>query len=92
MGLNRSVLLPQEEIETIRAETGRSIWRQFTLIQEILGFTSKQIQRLYLRFQELNKKDPPTGYLTRDDLLNIRGVAVNPLGERLVDVLVADYG
>ncbi len=58
----------------------------------ILGFTSKQIQRLYTRFQELEKRQPATGYLTREDLLGIREVAFNPLGERLVDVIIKDHG
>jgi calcineurin B family protein 1 len=58
----------------------------------ILGFTSKQVHRLYLRFQELEKRNPRTGFLTREDLLNIHEVALNPLGERLVDVLIQDYG
>ncbi len=30
--------------------------------------------------------------MTREDLLNIHEVALNPLGERLVDVLIQDYG
>lgn len=58
----------------------------------VLGFTPKQLQRLYVRFQELEKRETRTGYLTREDLLNIREVAVNPLGQRLVDVIVEDHG
>jgi hypothetical protein len=58
----------------------------------ILGFTLKQVQRLYVRFQELEKRNPRTGFLTREDLLNIHEVALNPLGERLVNVLIEDYG
>lgn len=61
-------------------------------MERCLGFTSQQIRRLYLRFQELENKDPPTGFLTRDDLLHVPEVALNPLGERLVDVLIEDYG
>jgi hypothetical protein len=47
---------------------------------------------LYIRFQELEKRNPPSGYLTRQDLLDIREVALNPLGERLVDVMIKDHG
>jgi hypothetical protein len=47
---------------------------------------------LYARFQELDKRNPQTGYLTREDLLGIREVALNPLGERLVDVIIKDHG
>jgi hypothetical protein len=47
---------------------------------------------LYIRFQELNKRNPPVGFLTREDLLEIHEVAANPLGERLVDVVIEDYG
>jgi Ca2+-binding EF-hand superfamily protein len=57
-----------------------------------LGFTPKQLQRLYTRFLELDKRTPPVGYLTRQDLLEIREVALNPLGERLVDVIIQDHG
>jgi len=47
---------------------------------------------LYTRFQELDKRNPPSGYLTRQDLLNIHEVALNPLGERLIDVIIKDHG
>ena len=57
-----------------------------------LGFTPNELQRLYNRFQELEKRNPPEGYLNREDLLTVREVSLNPLGERLVDVIVTDYG
>jgi hypothetical protein len=47
---------------------------------------------LYTRFQQLEKREPRCGYLTREDLLGINEVASNPLGERLVDVIIQDYG
>ena len=56
----------------------------------ILGFTAKQVQRLYSRFKSLDKRD--CGYLTREDLLCIPEVNINPLGERLIDVIMQDYG
>jgi Ca2+-binding EF-hand superfamily protein len=55
-----------------------------------LGFTSKQVQRLYSRFKTLDKRD--CGFLTREDLLCIPEVSINPLGERLIDVIMEDYG
>jgi hypothetical protein len=67
------------------------LYKKFLLFL-ILGFTPKQLQRLYTRFQELEKRTPPLGYLTRQDLLGIREVALNPLGERLVDVIINDHG
>ena len=56
----------------------------------LLGFTAKQVQRLYSRFKSLDKRD--CGYLTREDLLCIPEVNINPLGERLIDVIMEDYG
>lgn len=32
------------------------------------------------------------GYLTREDFLCIPEVNINPLGERLIDVIMEDYG
>lgn len=78
--LNRFVLKQVEKKIDFKVQT----W--------FLGFTSKQLQKLYTRFQELDKRSPRSGYLTREDLMGIRKVALNPLGERLIDVIVADYG
>lgn len=55
-----------------------------------LGFTVKQVQRLYSRFKTLDKRD--CGFLIREDLLCIPEVNINPLGERLIDVIMEDYG
>ncbi|CAF2405582.1 unnamed protein product [Rotaria sp. Silwood2] len=77
MGTGRSASLPPDQVQLICSET---------------GFTPKQLRRLYIRFQELAKKDPTCEYLTREDFLDIREVALNPLGERLVDVIVQDHG
>jgi hypothetical protein len=93
MGLNKSTLLPEEEIKSICEETGRFVFMiDIKLIWDISGFTFKQVQRLYIRFQELEGRNPPLGFLTREDLLNIHKVALNPLGKRLVDVIIEDYG
>lgn len=59
---------------------------------DCLGFTPRELQRLYVRFKELDKGNPPDGFLSREDLLNVREVALNPLGERLVEVIIQDYG
>ncbi|CAF0874877.1 unnamed protein product [Adineta ricciae] len=77
MGANKSAVLPADQAEEICQET---------------GFTSRQLQRLYVRFQELEKRNPPTGFLNREDLLEIREVSMNPLGERLADIIVQDHG
>lgn len=77
MGANKSVILPNDEVESICEET---------------GFKPKELQRLYVRFQELERRTPPTGFLSREDLMNVREVALNPLGERLVDVIIQDHG
>jgi len=93
MGSTKSALLPQEEIQLICEETGRfDFGLASVFILMISGFTSKQLERLYVRFQELKRRNSPIGFLTREDLLNIREIAVNPLGERLVDVIIQDYG
>ncbi len=57
---------------------------------DYLGFTVKQVQRLYSRFKALDKRD--CGFLTREDLLCIPEVHINPLGARLIDVIMNDYG
>jgi len=94
MGTNTSLLLPPDEVRSICEETGSSFKKIFhmKIFTFILGFTPKQLKRLYIRFQELEKRNPPSGYLTRQDLLDIREVALNPLGERLVDVMIKDHG
>jgi calcineurin B family protein 1 len=45
---------------------------------------------LYSRFKSLDKRD--CGFLIREDLLCIPEVNINPLGERLIDVIMEDYG
>ncbi|CAI5451781.1 unnamed protein product [Caenorhabditis angaria] len=55
-------------------------------IEEIMSeteFNRNQIVRLYSRFLSLDKKGQ--GYLARDDFLNVPELAVNPLGDRIVD-------
>ncbi|CAF0939235.1 unnamed protein product [Didymodactylos carnosus] len=76
MGSNQTVLLEQDIVRDICEET---------------GFTSKQVQRLYGRFKALEKQGVD-GYLTRESLMSIPEVSINPLGERLVDVIIQDHG
>jgi len=52
-------------------------------IQKETGFTANQIERLYSRFTSLDKSN--TGALSRDDFLRIPELAINPLGDRIVN-------
>lgn len=51
-------------------------------IQSETGFSPNQIKRLYHRFSNLDKLN--RGRLSKDDLLRIPELAINPLGERIV--------
>lgn len=52
--------------------------------------TANQIERLYSRFTSLDRGD--LGTLSREDLLRIPELAINPLGERIVDLFHMDSG
>ncbi|KXJ25796.1 calcineurin B homologous protein 1 [Exaiptasia diaphana] len=52
-------------------------------IQRETGFSPKQITRLYSRFLSLDKGNQ--GTLSREDFLRIPELAINPLGDRIVD-------
>lgn len=70
-----------------------SILLQKEEIQDICnetGFTPNQIKRLYSRFKSLDSDG--TGYLTRADFTRIPELHINPLRDRIVDVLLNDYG
>lgn len=49
----------------------------------IVLVTPNQIERLYSRFTALDRGD--CGTLSRDDFLRIPELAINPLGERIVN-------
>ncbi|XP_011504298.1 PREDICTED: calcineurin B homologous protein 1 [Ceratosolen solmsi marchali] len=66
---NRSSLLLREE--------------EIAQIQESTGFTQNQIERLYSRFTSLDRGD--CGTLSREDFLRIPELAINPLGDRIVN-------
>ncbi|XP_035692636.1 calcineurin B homologous protein 1-like [Branchiostoma floridae] len=53
-------------------------------IQRETGFSHNQITRLYSRFTSLDKSQ--NGALSREDLLRIPELAINPLGERVVQL------
>ena len=63
---------------------------EIQLISNETGFTPNQIKRLYNRFTSLDKDD--TGYLSKQDLLRIPELHVNPLCDRIIEVLIEDYG
>lgn len=53
------------------------------IIANQTGFTKQQINRLFSRFQALDVEGK--GYLTRNEMLNLKMIMLNPLGERIVD-------
>ncbi|MCP9264469.1 Ethanol sensitive with low memory, isoform A [Dirofilaria immitis] len=71
MGNSSSLMLQDDEIQAISAET---------------GFSRNQIVRLYSRFLSLDKQG--RGYLDRDDFLRIPELAINPLGDRIIDAFL----
>lgn len=54
-----------------------------TAITEETGFSPKQIKKLFRRFSSLDKESK--GYLNREDFLRLTELAVNPLGDRIVN-------
>ncbi len=57
-------------------------------IQKETGFSKRQIVRLYSRFVSLDKSD--NGALSREDLLRIPELAINPLGDRIIHAFFMD--
>ncbi|KAF8371636.1 hypothetical protein PRIPAC_78065 [Pristionchus pacificus] len=60
----------------------------FSVVDDATLFSvnRKQIERLYARFQSLDKKSfEGQGFLEREDMMGVPELAVNPLGERIVD-------
>ena len=73
--------------------SNRSILLQKEEIQAIAsetGFSAKQITRLYSRFTSLDKKN--LGYLSKEDFARIPELHINPLRDRIIDVIVDDNG
>lgn len=71
MGNAHAHPLPSEQIQNIVENT---------------NFTSRQVTRLYERFQRLDKDQ--TGFLTKEDFLKIPELAINPLADRIIDMFL----
>ncbi|XP_078419051.1 calcineurin B homologous protein 1 isoform X1 [Cetorhinus maximus] len=69
MGSRASSLLREEEIDEIKKETG--------------SVSHSQITRLYSRFTSLDKGE--NGTLCREDFQRIPELAINPLGDRIIN-------
>lgn len=70
-----------------------SLMLQEEEITEIVGetgFSRNQIVRLYSRFLSLDRQG--RGYLDREDFLRIPELAINPLGDRIVDAFFTESG
>ncbi|XP_054856017.1 calcineurin B homologous protein 2-like [Eublepharis macularius] len=52
------------------------------------GFSQANISRLYQRFQALDKDEK--GYLSKNDLQGIGELAVNPIGDRIINAFFQD--
>lgn len=50
------------------------------------GFSVAQVNKLYHRFTQLDKDQK--GHLSRDDLMSIPELAINPLADRIVDLFL----
>lgn len=57
--------------------------RTYVFDVSVFSVTPNQIERLYSRFTSLDRGD--CGTLSRDDLLRIPEIAINPLGARIVN-------
>lgn len=87
MGNKSSLLLREEEIQQLQEETGCVYIINWVVLEVVINnlfaVTPNQIERLYSRFTALDRGD--CGTLSRDDLLRIPEIAINPLGERIVN-------
>lgn len=64
---------------------------KITNLEEIVaetGFSKGHVCRLYDRFVSLDKEEK--GFLSKSDFQNIGGLAVNPLGERIINAFFPD--
>ncbi|CAD5222755.1 unnamed protein product [Bursaphelenchus okinawaensis] len=61
---------------------------EITEIADETGFSKNQIVRLYSRFLSLDRQG--RGYLDREDFLRIPELAINPLGDRIVDAFFTE--
>ena len=96
MGNRSSLLLRDEEIAQIQEETGCKCFSAYFPPYVTSSFynmayftvTPNQIERLYSRFTSLDRGD--CGTLSREDFLRIPELAINPLGERIVNAFFED--
>lgn len=58
-------------------------------VAEKTGFSIAQVNKLYHRFTQLDKEDK--GHLSRDDLMAIPELAINPLADRIVDLFLPNH-
>jgi Ca2+-binding EF-hand superfamily protein len=54
------------------------------------GFSNKQIKHLNSRFNTLDRNN--NGYLSRQDFVAKAELKVNPMRDRIIDVLINDFG
>ncbi|KAI6237073.1 putative translation initiation factor eIF-1A [Aphelenchoides besseyi] len=80
-----------EPLKIVEMGNGNSLMLQDEEITEIAqetGFSKNQIVRLYSRFLNLDRQG--RGYLDREDFLRIPELAINPLGDRIVDAFFTE--
>ena len=56
---------------------------EMKIMMKETGFSEEKLNHLFLRFQSLDKKSK--GYLTKDDLMQIEALVINPLAERIIE-------
>jgi Ca2+-binding EF-hand superfamily protein len=57
-------------------------------LQQISGYSTTEVRRMYLRFIKLDSRK--VGTVSKEDLMRIPELAMNPLVDRIVDVLGLD--
>lgn len=62
-----------------------AVKEEFRRLSKQSGFSMPQIERLHERFKQLDRDEK--GFLEHPDLLSIRGLMMNPLGERFIQLL-----
>ena len=89
MGNKASLMLQEEEIQVIQEETGcKYLFASYGQVRERVAVSPSQIERLYSRFTSLDKGD--NGTLSREDFLRIPELAINPLGDRIVQAFFGE--
>jgi len=70
------------------SELGELRQSEANLLSENVNFSSKEVQALFARFKKLDRSG--AGVISRDNLLKIPELAMNPLVDRIVDCFEAD--